>query len=175
MRGGWGNTGRRSTENSMNEPSEAATVTRRNPWIAAILGIFCSPVAFLYCGRPNRAFFWLIFNLFTGVLGCAYLLYFAAGPLGVVLGGALIAAPQLALVVDAVRVARRGQTEFPKRYQRGWGYSIAIVAWFCWGAFLSGFLKTSWTEAFVMPTRSMRETILPGGSFSGRPTRAPSA
>jgi signal peptidase I len=81
------------------------------------------------------------------------------------LAGALMAVPQLALVIDAVRIARQGQTGFPKWYQRWWGYLIAIVACLCWGTCLSGFLRTTWLEAFTMPTRSMRETILPGDRF----------
>jgi signal peptidase I len=140
-------------------------VTRRSPWIAAILAVFCGPVAFLYCGRSSRAFVWLAINLILGLLGYAYLQYVAASLPGVVIAGTVMATPQLALIVDAVRVARQGQTEFPKWYQRWWGYLIAIVAWFCWGTFLSWFLRVTWAEAFVMPTRSMRETILPGDRF----------
>jgi len=147
---------------SPRSPNDDNVGTPRNPWLAALLGFFFGPLALVYCGRLARASFWLVACIAMEFLGYAHMLYWAASPAGMLLGFTVMMAPQLVLIVDAIRIARHGQPNGLRPYQRWWIYVVFGIGWICWGVFITSLVPATWVEACVMPTRSMQNTLLPG-------------
>lgn len=147
---------------SPESPNDDNVGTPRNPWLAALLGFFFGPLALIYCGRLARASFWIVASIAMEFLGYAHMIYWAASPANMLLGFAVMIAPQFALIVDAIRIARHGQPNGLRPYQRWWIYVVFAIGWTCWGVFITSFVPATWVEACIMPTRSMQNTLIPG-------------
>jgi signal peptidase I len=153
------------TLNRDDDSSSAVLIPRRRAWVAALLGLFFGPLAFIYCGRFRRGAGWYVAGLLIGAIGCCLMVYFANGPISLLGCLLLVVIPQLFMWIDAIRLAR-GSVESPRRpYQRWWIYSgVAVAFWFA-APRLANFLKHFWAEAFFMPTQSMNDTLLAGDRF----------
>jgi len=156
----------RALQEEMDEPS--ATVINAPPrkaWVAAILGILFGPLAMVYCGRARRAIAWLFLTLVIGLAGFAWMVYLARGQVGILIGAALILLPQIALIVDAIMLARNASPSPRRPYQRWWAYVVIAAAIWSFNSFVAGNVRSHWAEAFYIPTRSMQDTLLPGDRF----------
>ena len=144
------------------EPEKAIFKPRR-AWLAAILSLLGSgPLGQIYVGRLRRSLvLWL-----AGLCLSPVLLLAAIGlPIerwGLLLLCLLIMAVPIYFAVDAFRLARRDRFRPPKRYQRWWVY-VLFFAIFCVGNNAAAHLfRALIGEAFLVPTRGMSPTILPG-------------
>jgi signal peptidase I len=135
----------------------------RRPWLAAVLSLLGSgPLGQVYVGRLRRGILlWLAGTVVllilalaaTGLrIGCLGLIVLCLGVVGI----------PIWFAVDAFLLARRECLSPRKRYQRWWCYVI-LFAVFCLGNNAAAYLFRSFVgEAFLVPTRGMSPTILPG-------------
>jgi signal peptidase I len=143
--------------------TETPRLRPRRPWLAAVLSLLGGgPLGQVYVGRMRR-------SIFLWLAGTAVLLILAMGATGlrierlglIVLSLCLLAIP-IYFAVDAFLLARRERFSLPKRYQRWWCY-VLFFAVFCLGNNAAAHLFCSFVgEAFLVPTRGMSPTILPG-------------
>lgn len=139
-----------------------AEISRR-PWLAALLSLFGGPIGHVYAGAARRA---IVLYLAGSAIALTSLFVTVRLPFSRVacflLFACLLCIP-LFYVVDAFRTTRKRQTlDNRKPYQRWWMYLIAF-ALFTMGNFaVAQAARTCIAEAFVIPTRGMRDTLLPG-------------
>jgi signal peptidase I len=143
--------------------AETSSFRPRRPWLAAILSLIGSgPLGQVYVGRLRRSILlWLvgvsIFPVFSLATICLPI-----GRLGLIVLALFVFAVPIWFTVDAFLLARRHRLSPPKRYQRWWVYLLAFVI-FCVGNNAVVHLFRSFIgEAFIVPTRGMSPTILPG-------------
>ena len=116
----------------------------------------------MYVGRLRRSLLlWLvgacIFPIFAFVA-----ISLPVERSGLLLLSLCVAAVPVYFAVDAFLLARRNRFPSPRRYQRWWVYVLFFVL-FCLGNNAVALLVRSFVgEAFVVPTRGMSPTILPG-------------
>lgn len=138
----------------------------RLPWLAMALTMCCPGLGQLYCGRAARGLmmfgsFALFGPLVVGMTfvatSTASLWLFMAGVLGY-----LIAAVWIAL--DAKRIAQQmsGQDYSLRDYNHLAVYVLLSLSSMPYSIGLAFFLRANVMEAFVIPTRSMAPTLIPG-------------
>lgn len=137
----------------------------RKPWIASSLSLICPGLGHLYCGNARRGLVLyatsLLFGpLLVGLAACAQwppLLFLC-----------LVALAGLAVlcvwsVRDAARLARLAPVPFSAQdYQRPLVYVLLGTTNLMLIVTLAVFLKANVIEAFVIPSRSMEPTFVPG-------------
>jgi signal peptidase I len=150
-------------ETPLSAPVGNAIASRRNSTIAAVLGFLWPGVGYLYAGR--------------GLLGLLLLLMFPPAELCVYLLAALVPVPVLCVAIPAVltlalhvvlsRGAARAASEFPADkplplFSRWYSCLTAVVLTaglsLLW---VSGY-RTTFVQAFKIPTGAMEPTILIG-------------
>lgn len=143
------------------EPSHA-----RLPWLAVALTMCCPGLGQLYCGRAARGlvmfgsfalFGPLVVGLSLIATSTASLFLFIACLLAFV--GAAIW-----IAVDAKRIAHemRGQDYMLRDYNHLAVYVMLSLTSVPYSIGLAFFLRANVMEAFVIPTRSMSPTLMPG-------------
>jgi signal peptidase I len=151
-------------QDSVSEISPPRPVVSRKPWVAGLLALLFGTVAQVYCGRLRRAICWgLLYGIVFIVIVCL-MLYLPYGRAAMILSAILYCAFWIAVLIDAVRIAHVGQIA-RRFYQRWWCYviyyAVAIVA----GCAMAYTERCFCSEAFVIPTASMANTLLPGDRF----------
>ncbi len=142
---------------------ETAITIRRRPWLAALLSMLAGgPLGQVYSGSLLRAVvLWLIGALLLPLLAYGSILL----PLGRasywVLWVPMLAFP-IYVICDAFVLARRNRDAPLKAYQRWWVYPLIVALMWITNAAFRDAIRTFVVEAFVIPTRSMSPTILPG-------------
>ncbi len=142
------------------------TSQTRIPWLALSLTMCCPGLGQLYCGRAGRGL--IIFSSFALfgplVVGMSLVatstasLFLFGGCLLVYLGAAIWAA------IDARRIARTlsGQDYALQDYNHLAVYVLLSLTSIPYSIGLAFFLRANVMEAFVIPTRSMSPTLIPG-------------
>ncbi len=142
---------------------ETLSTKPRRPWLAAILSLFGGgPLGQVYVGRMRRSLLlWLAGECLLLILAfCTISLPIERFGL-MVLSLGVVGLP-VYFAVDAFLLAKRNRNAPRKRYQRWWVYLLVFVV-FCLGNNAAAHLFRSFVgEAFVVPTRGMSPTILPG-------------
>jgi len=137
----------------------------RKPWIAVNLALICPGLGQIYCGRAGRGLILYACTLLFGPLLVALAAFAQWTPLFLVLSTTLAGLAGLSLwaVRDAARLARRAPVPFPvQEYQRPLVYTMLGTTNLLQVVTLAVFLRTSVIEAFVIPSRSMEPTFVPG-------------
>ena len=145
----------------MNEVS-----SRRVPWVALALSFLAAGVGHIYCGRVAKAlplyFAWLLVPI------CAMIAAIAApSAIGFVL---LLLTPVVVVLLaylyaalDAWRLAREIGTDYTVAdFNRPAVYGLLVVVQLIFAMGLIAGTKAFVYEAFVIPTKNMAPTILPG-------------
>jgi len=143
--------------------TETPSFNPRRPWLAGILSLLGGgPLGQIYVGRLRRSLLlWLIGACIFPILAFATISLPIQHP-GLILLSLCIVAVPIYFAVDAFLVARRDRFPPPKRYQRWWAY-VLFFALFCMGNNGVAHLVRAFVgEAFIVPTRGMSPTILPG-------------
>ncbi|MDA0660840.1 MAG: signal peptidase I [Planctomycetota bacterium] len=135
---------------------------RRHPWLAAVLSLFVGPIGQVYGGAAARAVrLWLIGTVLTVTafvgavllpasrLPCLLLLAFGIGI-------------PIFFATDAFCTVRQRRTMEQKSYQRWWVYCISVVLFASGYLTMALFVRSFIAEAFVVPSRGMRDTLQPG-------------
>jgi len=144
--------------------SETPASKPRRAWLAGVLSLLgAGPLGQVYVGRLRR-------SLLLWIAGACILppiVAFVAISLpierpGLILLSLCVVAVPIYFAVDAFLLAKRDRFPPRKRYQRWWGYVLFFVL-FCLGNNAVAHLVRSFVgEAFIIPTRGMSPTILPG-------------
>jgi signal peptidase I len=151
-------------QGSAGSKMSAAVNRPRNPWIAGILALLFGTVGQVYCGHLRRAIsLCLILNMLCLVV-FALLTYVPYGRVALILSVVLALGCWLLIVVDAVRLARLGQS-FRRWYQCWWCYIGYYALTTLLGYAAAGAIRSGLSEAFLVPTGSMANTVLPGDQF----------
>lgn len=133
----------------------------RHPWLAVLLALLGGPLGHIYAGRLRRGLWlWIVGQ----ILGVFFFLVvpFTSGPLGIFAGALSFVGYSLFLMVDAYRVAAQQRDTLLRPYQRWWIYLLAYVIAVVAANANAYAIRDNIMEAFVVPTRSMSPTILPG-------------
>jgi signal peptidase I len=144
---------------------DAIPPARRQPWVAAVLSLFCTGLGQIYCGRLASGL--MLFLTSLAVWPVATLL--AAVASSTVAFAAYLSALALVIwlylysVVDAFRVARRcGEPYELKDYNRGRIYALFILVAITYPVGVAVYVRANVFEAFLLPTRDMAPTFLSG-------------
>jgi signal peptidase I len=143
--------------------TETPSFRPRRPWLAAVLSLIGSgPLGQVYVGRLKRSILlWLVGACVFPVLALVTICL-PIGRLGLIALSLCVFAVPIGFAVDAFLLAKRNRLSPPKRYQRWWAY-LLVFAIFCLGNNAVAHLFRSFIgEAFIVPTRGMAPTILPG-------------
>ena len=143
--------------------TETPSFKPRRPWLAGILSLLGGgPLGQIYVGRMRRSLLlWLVGECVFPVLAFATISLPIQRP-GLILLSLCVVAVPVYFAVDAFLLARRDRFLRPKRYQRWWAY-VLFFALFCVGNNAVAHLVRAFVgEAFIVPTRGMSPTILPG-------------
>jgi signal peptidase I len=143
--------------------TETPAFRARRPWLACILSLLGGgPLGQIYVGRMRRSFvLWLVGACIFPILAFATISLPIQRPGLILLFSCALAVP-IYLAVDAFLLARRDRFPSPRRYQKWWAY-VLFFALFCVGNNAVAYLVRAFVaEAFIVPTRGMSPTILPG-------------
>jgi len=142
---------------------EAMQQNQRSPWLAGLLNLISPGLGQLYVLRPRRAM--VAFAASLVAVGMAVLPVWAgAGRAGFIAGMALAIAIFVAIVSDAVLLARRAPpTAVRPRYDRWYVYAaLWVLVAVGLRAPLRALVRDRWIEAFRVPSAAMMPTIEPG-------------
>jgi signal peptidase I len=147
-----------------NIPSELVVTqnSRRRPWLAVILSLLCPPVGHVYIGRLRRSLLlWLAWM--AGSLAIfAGLAKLQLGKYAVVAGLVGLIILPVCIPMDAYFAARRYSNNDFKGYQRWWVYVVAAISFAFATRGIMHISKRFIAETFVIVSRSMAPTLLPG-------------
>lgn len=151
-----------------------ALVSKRRPWIAALLSVLQPGLGHLYAGRPQRALGALVSSILAGTVT---VLVAAQLPPRLLLLLPILAGLSVVLVIawDAVRCARQaGATFVPRGYNRWYVYvALLVVAAFAIQPLELRFFR-AFLEAYSLASPSMEPTLLRGDFIFAKPLhRAP--
>lgn len=136
----------------------------RRPWLAALLALLGGPLGHMYGGCLLRGLLiWMTGVIFVILMLIA--IHFIHGPIGIILTVTFSVGFESFLIADAYRMAKLRSGLPLRRYQRWWLYVLAYVAVSLPANALAHAVRSFATEAFVLPTRSMSPTLLPGDHF----------
>jgi signal peptidase I len=136
-----------------------AAIPPRKLWVIILFMLFSGPLAFAYCGRLGKGVLWQLGFLAFGLLAMAGMLYtpWTRLFLGVLVVGAVL----FYLAVIVTNWVSQQQQPW-RHYQKWWCYGLLCLAFAVFSILSSAAVRTYWSEAFVLPTGSMLETVLPG-------------
>lgn len=143
-------------------PAEAPCSKPRRPWLAALLSLLAWPLGQIYAGRLRRGLLLWLAGLCLYVVMAFCVVSLRIGPIGLGLFCLCVVAFPVFLAVDAYLLARWNRQASLRRYQRWWVYVLFFVLFSLSDDALTYLTRSFICEAFVMPTRSMAPTILPG-------------
>jgi signal peptidase I len=139
--------------------------TRRQPWVALVLSLFCTGLGHTYCGRiVTGLVLFLAFLLFAPAIVLAAFL----SPSTTVLIGILLAVlAALGIILfaagDAYRVARQASETYERReYNQPIVYALFILVGVTYPVGMVSYLRANFFEAFYIPTASEVPNVLPG-------------
>ncbi len=140
-----------------------STITKpRRAWLAALLSLCGSPLGQVYAGRIRRSVvLWMISVLLFLVLILASI-FLPLGLFGIALLFLCMLAFPLFLAVDAYLLARRNRNTPLKSYQKWWMYILFFFAFVAANHAVAYAFRFFIAEAFVVPSRAMSPTIMPG-------------
>jgi signal peptidase I len=150
---------------------ESSTLHRKRPWVAALLSIVIPGLGHLYAGQPRRAA--LMFGFFIGSWASMLLLmlFLELPPANVIIGASVLLGACFFVIADAFQSARRiGGVRVRPWYQRWYGLTAIAVVWGLIASSLFDLVKSSFVEAFRIPTDSMAPTIQAGDYLLVRKT-----
>lgn len=138
----------------------------RRPWIAVSLSLLCTGLGQIYCGRAGRGLMMYSASLLFGpvLIVTAYF----AGQTPMLVAFLIGVAALVSLLVWSVRDARLlaqslSKASFePQEYNRPEVYAMMALGNIPYVLGLAFFLKATSIEAFVIPSRSMSPTFVPG-------------
>lgn len=138
----------------------------RYPWIAVVLSFMASGVGHVYCGRLAKGFFLYAMRMLLPML--CLTAAFVSPSNGVLL--AFVLAPVLATILiffyssfDAHAIAKRTELDYRLRnYNRTNLYALLVAAQLAFLVLAAWGGREYAYEPFLMPTRSMSPTFLPG-------------
>lgn len=134
----------------------------RRPWLAALLSLFGGPTGQVYAGRPRRGLvLWALGAVLLPVIAFAAV-SFPVGRVGFIALMSCVFGFPIYMVVDAFRLAKRHRDEPLAGFQRWWVYLLVFIASGVSNNLVAHFLRSSVAEPFVVPSRAMSPTILPG-------------
>ncbi|MDP6468750.1 MAG: signal peptidase I [Pirellulaceae bacterium] len=141
---------------------ESTIVKPRRPWLAALMSLLGGPLGQIYAGRLRRSLvLWGVGAVLLPILAFATI----SLPIGCT-GFAVLLLCMLGfpiyLTIDAYMVAKHRRDVPLRRYQRWWVYLLAFVAFAIANNLVAHTVRAVVAEAFVVPTRAMSPTILPG-------------
>jgi signal peptidase I len=153
-------------QETVNTESTSSQDTRRIPWVAMALSFLAAGVGHIYCGRIYKGlllyFAWFIIPLAVSI-GALF-----EASLATLFG--LILFPALAVTVlyfyaarDAYSIAKTSDPAYElKDYNRSAIYWLLILVELVYPVGLTLGVREYAFEAFVIPTRSMAPSFLPG-------------
>jgi signal peptidase I len=144
------------------------TGTRRKPWVAAVLSLFCTGLGHIYCGRIVVGLVLFLASLMFAPAVVVVSLLEPSTPLliGLLAAGLLVLGAYGYAVVDAYRLARRLKDDYqPRDYNRSLVYTLFILVGVTYPALVLQDLRANWLEAFRIPSASETPNLLPGDRF----------
>ena len=137
--------------------------SRRSPHIAALLGFLWPGIGYLYSGRGMLGFL-LLLLLPLAELGMALLAVLIPVPLAcVAIPVALVFGLRLLLAVGAARAARAFPPDRPVPWFGRWYSCVAaLLLSACPGSLWAHAYRTSFVQAFKIPSGGMEPTLLIG-------------
>lgn len=134
----------------------------RRPWLAALLGLLGGPLGQIYAGRLLRSFvLWVVGSLLLPIW-TFMAISLPVGGFGILILILVRVGLPLYLMVDAYVVAKRHRDAPLSRFQRWWVYLLAFLVFFGTNHCVATMIRMHVAEAFVIPTRSMAPTMVPG-------------
>lgn len=134
----------------------------RRPLLAASLSLLGGPVGQIYAGSLGRSvLMWLIGSALLPSLAFASI-SLPIGKGSIVLILLCLIGPTFVYSIDAYFLARRRQASQRRPYQRWWFYLLAVLVFGTGNSLVATLNRYYVAEAFVVPTRGMMATILPG-------------
>ncbi len=143
---------------------ESTVIKARRPWLAALMSLLGGPLGQIYAGRLCRSLvLWSVGALLLPVLAFTTA-SLRIGRLGFAILLLCLLAFPIFLAVDAYVVAKRHREVPLRRYQKWWVYLLAFVLFAVANNnnVVAKTLSSFVAESFVVPTRGMSPTILPG-------------
>ncbi len=138
----------------------------RIPWLALSLSMCCPGLGQIYCGRAGRGLIIFSLTALFGPLTMGLSLIATSTPSLILFGGCLLILLILPVwsAVDAKRIAvsLSGQDYTLQDYNRLAVYVLLPLTSIPCALGLALFLRANVMEAFVIPTRSMSPTLIPG-------------
>lgn len=142
---------------------ESNDIKYRRPWLAALMSLLLGgPLGQIYAGRLRRA-------LGLWCIGAAILPSLALLIISLPVGRSVLAVAMACLLgfpifiaVDAYLLAKHHGDVPLRRYQRWWVYLLAFVAFAIANGVVAEARRAWIAEAFIIPSRSMSPTLLPG-------------
>ncbi|HUQ69507.1 MAG TPA: signal peptidase I [Planctomycetaceae bacterium] len=138
----------------------------RKPWVAASLSMLCCGLGQIYCGRAGRGLVMYSLSMLFGPIVIATVMTGSSLPwlIAFLLSLIAIAVVTIGSVIDAHRLAKSlaGQQYEPRDYNRPVVYRLMALTSITYAFVLAMFLRANVTEAFMIPSRSMAPTLVPG-------------
>ena len=146
---------------------ESRRTARRKPWLAGLLSAGQLGLGQLYNGQPKKAIFLAVFPLLVGIPILLMLLIYAplGPPYNVFLAALLLLSIIVAIVWDAIRVAKQQGPNYEMHSYNKWYVYVAFCA-IC--AFVidpmikNNILRENVAQAFKIPGGGMAPTLLGG-------------
>jgi signal peptidase I len=133
---------------------------RRKPWLAALLSLPLAGLGHLYAGSPRRAVAFFSGELVTTLVWLFLVVSWPFAPWNMIVGAAVTQGWNLVSAVSAYRYTAREPARTGRPAWIRWpAYAVVYIAAH-YGPALA--LRATAFEAFVIPTRSMSDTLIPG-------------
>jgi signal peptidase I len=137
-------------------------IARRKPWAACLLSLAVPGLGQVYNGQAQRGILFFCL-LFVGAFATITLtIWPPSPPYTLFLCLLVMIVASVAVIVDAVRTARRlGDTYQLKTYNR-WHIYLAAIVLFGFALDAPTIIKTFYVQSFKIPSGAMMDTLLPG-------------
>ena len=147
--------------------SETRT-TGRQPWLAAVLALFCTGLGHVYCGRIVKGVVLFLVSLAfvpaavaTALLGAA-----TAVLVGLIASCVVAVGVYVYAAVDSYRIARGLREGYVARdYNRGVVYAFFILVGVAGPSSAAALIRAHALEAYYCPSLSMEPSLLRGDRF----------
>jgi signal peptidase I len=138
----------------------------RRIWIIILLGLLFGPLAQVYCGRLTRAFCLLIIEWLLAILFFFISCYLLSGLFTILILAIALGGWSFFIPIDAAIIAHRSKEVDLKKYQRTWCYFLIGGGIVCLNFAFCFSLNRVMVEDFIISTRSMSLTLVPGDRIS---------
>jgi signal peptidase I len=137
-------------------------VYRRKPWQAGVLSLFVPGLGQVYNGQARKGV--LLFCLYgLGALaGLGMMLELSFAPWNIALPVGVLLAGYLAILVDAVTMARRQHDLLPRKFYNTVPFALLSLSAFLLWPSVYDTIRTVWVQPFKIAGGSMENTLLVG-------------